>query len=461
MRKRACLFLMAFCLLLTACKPAAQPYEETDTSLPPTEEASAPGEVPTPETSPEPELSERDRNWINDIHYLQSQYKMYHPDPFYLCPEEEFDWKIDRLCQKVNILSDNDIYFEMAAIIAGMGDVHTSVRMPESLYEYWFPFGVVHCDGKLYLRFYLEEYEQFEPYLLREIVAVNGVDISYLERKFESYIGLNNPWYSRELFPIYFIPAFFDWAGCGYQDGYTIQILDENQNIQSVEAPLVPYAEYEAAPAVFPESWAYLSEVEEVNWTEYRDGKNGGYVYINLEQMSLGESQYRKLFEKAAELMEAHPDCGKLVIDLRRNHGGYMEVHGYLREDVQIIKDLSIDQTYILTGGFTASAAMECIGLFKEELDAVTVGEPTGQFTSFFNYKVNYTGLTLTLPQSQIDVTVATGWYEGNNYAGAAYDEEGRLYEWENTILPDVYIHQDIEDLRQGRNSALKWILEQ
>lgn len=147
--------------------------------------------------------------------------------------------------------------------------------------------------------------------------------------------------------------------------------------------PLVSYAEYDAAPAVFPESWSYLFDAEEGNRTEYRKGENGGYVYMNLEQMD---------------------------------------------------------------------------SLFKEELNAVTVGEPTGQFTSLFYYKPN---MKIVLPLSQLSVSVATNWYEGSDFAGAAYDENGRLYEWENTILPDVYIHQDIEDIRQGKNSALKWILAQ
>lgn len=493
MKKRVCLLLLAFCLLLSACAPAYQagadvvpepgesgePHEESDSEVPSAsgeqhtepdvEVPSASGEqrtepdaeVPsTSETVPMPELSERDRNWINDIHYLQNHYKKYHPDPFYLCSEEEFDQEIDWLCQHVDSLSDNDIFFELSAILAGMGDIHTNISLPDSFYDDLFPIGVSYFDGRLYLTSYLEGYEQFGSYLLREIVAVNGVDISYLEQKFESIINPDNTWVSRETFCThYFIPAFFDWAGCDYQDGYTFQILDENQQVQSVEAPLVSYAEYDAASIVLPESWTYLADAEEGNRAEYHEGDNGGYVYINLEQMgSLAESHYQELFEKTADLLEAHPECNKLVIDLRNNPGGFMRVHNYLREDVQLIKALPINQTYVLIGGYTMSAAMGCVSLFKEELNAITVGEPAGQFTSFFYYRPT---IKIVLPQSQLSVSVSTNWYEGDNFAGAVYDEDGRLYEWENTILPDVYIHQDIEDIRQGKDSVLEWILAQ
>lgn len=129
-----------------------------------------------------------------------------------------------------------------------------------------------------------------------------------------------------------------------------------------------------------------------------------------------------------------------------------------LRKGIQILKEHPIDQSYVLIGGYTTSAAINCIGLFKEEMNAVTVGEPTGQFTSFFAY--DYIG-EIVLPRSQISVLVATMWHDGNDFAGAVYDENGRLYEWEDTILPDVYIHPDIEDARQGKTSALEWILAQ
>lgn len=41
------------------------------------------------------------------------------------------------------------------------------------------------------------------------------------------------------------------------------------------------------------------------------------------------------------------------------------------------------------------------------------------------------------------------------------YDEDGKLFEWENAILPDVFVYQDIEDVRQGKDSVIEWVLEQ
>ncbi|MCM1065051.1 MAG: hypothetical protein NC420_11400, partial [Eubacterium sp.] len=74
MRKRVFLFLLVFCLLLPACASADQagaapvPTPDASDGQPVEPDMEVPS---TSEDIPAPELSERDRNWINDIHYLQ------------------------------------------------------------------------------------------------------------------------------------------------------------------------------------------------------------------------------------------------------------------------------------------------------------------------------------------------------------------------------------------------------
>ena len=163
MKKRTCLFLLAFCLLLTACGPAAQPETDAD----PAPEVSAPeGTLSEPSSVPEdpaePELSQREKDWLEDIEFLREEYKEKHADPFYFCPEEEFDWKLDRLSAQVGALSDSDIFFELSAIVAGMGDDHSLLQWDDP-FDRVFPVRAGLIDGRLYLTGYLEGYEQFAP----------------------------------------------------------------------------------------------------------------------------------------------------------------------------------------------------------------------------------------------------------------------------------------------------------
>ena len=74
------------------------------------------------------------------------------------------------------------------------------------------------------------------------------------------------------------------------------------------------------------------------------------------------------------------------------------------------------------------------------------------------------------MPHPQIGVQIADLWWNpveelarwgAQPIADECYNENGRLYPWENTILPDVYVYQDIEDIRQGKDSVLEWVLAQ
>ena len=191
MKKRVYWFLLALSLLLTACGPAAQPETDAD----PAPEVSTPeGTLSEPSSVPEdpaePELSQREKDWLEDIEFLREQYKEKHLHPFYFHSKEEFDYNLDQLSARVGELTDSDMYFELAAIIAGMGDIHTSIQAPDSLYERMFPFDTRYFGDRLYIVNYPVEYEELAPYLLQEIVAVNGVDVAYLKKKAES---ITNP----------------------------------------------------------------------------------------------------------------------------------------------------------------------------------------------------------------------------------------------------------------------------
>lgn len=470
MRKRICLFLLSFSLLLTACAPAAQSNSEPEPDPTPTEEASAPEEIPTPAEPPEPELPQRDLGWIEDIEFVREEYKTKHPDPFYRCPEEEFDWKLDRLIAKVGELSDSDIFYELNAIITGtMGDTHTKLWWdgPLPICNQMLAVNIFPLNGKLYLTSYLEGYEQFEPYLLHEIVGVNGVDSLYLMRR---ALELTEPfnWHSETDFPNY--PTFYDWVGCDYRDGYTFQILNGNQEVESIEVPVITMDEWQKGTWIRYENRNVLPFAQG-DRTAYCEGKDGGCI-----QWCIGEIWYSSNIwfhlREVEKLIEEHPDCHKLVVDLRGCPGGNADSHASLNEIRQKAQLLEGKQIYVLTWGATASAATRFIAFFKDEFGAVTVGEPTGEFSSFYSRGEEREKHVSILPHSQIKFKISDRWrdsteileeldvtpiYKDKEY----YDEDGRIYPWETCIQPDVYVHLDIDDIRQGKDTLLEWVLAQ
>ena len=467
MRNKISLFLLAFCLLLTGCAPGARQETKPDPDPAPAEEVSAPEEIPAPEEPAEPELPQRDRDWIEDIEFLREEYKARHPDPFYFCTEEEFDWKMDQLAAKVGELSDSDIFYELAAVIAGMGDLHTKVWWdgPLPLCDRVFAVNIFTLNGRLYLWSYLEGCDQFAPYLLHEIVGVNGADSLYLMRRAASLY--ESDWLAQQYFPEY--PTFFDWVGCDYKEGYTFQILNDNHEVESIEVPVITLEEGQSGTWVYSEECLSMAYIKGGDQVVYCEGKDGGCIQWCMGEMWSPSTTGWNL-RQVGQQLEKHPDCGKVAIDLRNCPGGSGDLLPFLEEIRREAQVLEGKKIYVLTSGSTASAATRMIAFLKDEFGAVTVGEPTGQFSSFFSRSDERARDPAVLPNSQIKVQISDQWRNGPELLeemGVAfpfeeyYDEDGRLYQWETCIQPDVYVHMDIEDLRQVKDSVLEWVLAQ
>lgn len=100
MKSRVFLLILTL-FLLSAC--GAEPSPSTSPSAAsPSPEVSQ--EMPVESEPPvvlgvelTDELTQRERDWLEDIEFLRNACKNEHIDPFYLCSEEEFDFKLDQL----------------------------------------------------------------------------------------------------------------------------------------------------------------------------------------------------------------------------------------------------------------------------------------------------------------------------------------------------------------------------
>ncbi len=478
MKRRIC-YLFAVLLLVLSALASCRENQETVLSAP-TKSSSDAAEIstapsqgsavsksaalapsPAPEGTPEPELTEREKHWRADLKYFKDQYVQYHPDPFYYVSEEELDWQLKQLAQKISQLSDTDMFFEIRKIVAGLGDNHTTVTIPVDLYSEMFPLGLKTFGDKLYLCGHYERHSQFKPYLLHEVVSFNGIDIKYLRQKAANLSDPTNEWHSKAAFEEWLrFPAFLDWASDGYTDEhtgkYTIEFLDDNQKVVSVELPVLALEDMNGE-IVKPENWDNTPSHKLETYVDYFETEKGGYVYFKMNGVMYDDDElYHGLMEKAGSLLAEHPGS-KLVVDLRDDYGGWIEAVDAIKKDFPLLKKDYQPQTFVVTGGATTSGAIAVLLNFKQEMDAVQVGEPTGQFTSFWGY---HNPTTKRMFYSLISFEIGNSFVE-HTTENTYYDEAGKLYPWENTILPDVYVSQDIEDVKAGKDSAIEWILEQ
>ncbi len=418
----------------------------------------SPSPSPSPSSGSPAALSQRERDWAEDLDFFREKYEELHPDPFYFRSEEEFHWELSRLKGEISRLTDEAVSFELCRILAGMGDGHSFVALPDSVRDRGFPVKLRFFGEELCLCSYAGGHEEFAPYLLNRVVSIGGADAAFLRKKAEELIQPGNAWSGKELFPFYFSPAFLEWAGCpAVEGGCALGVLDEDGRAREIPLPVLSGEELDGLSWTEPESFSSLPYLRGGNWAEYRAEENA--VVLCFSEMGSREgAPYEALFEETLKLLRDHPGCG-LLIDLRSHPGGLTDPLEYVRQYARLFREALSGPAYVAVGGFTASAGVETALIFRRELNALLIGEPTGQFHAFFAA----TGFVsqFTLPHSGLECTVSTEWVDGKEPESILYDRDGKLYPWENTVLPDVYLSNTLENARQGRDPVLEWIRKQ
>lgn len=444
-------------------------------------------QVTEPKTK-EPELTLRDQEWVTDIHYFQQKMAEKHADPFFRLPQEEFDRQIDELVEQVPELEDIEIILSLQKIIAQIGDQHSNVTFFPYLTLYPFPF-YIDQDGSVYIYQCIAD-AQMQTYALDyyQVVQINGVDIQYIVEQLKMLDTNTGNAYSylyniprlmlcRETLEFIGVPCTseadtftlldeqgrtFDIAltpgeGGRSFSGNTISILEineSNQNEQQVLSNLISKEHARAIQIVdIPIFAQRQGNYFENYWYELLQEYDAMYLAIN--QFSQSENPgFSDIVNDTFTCIDQE-SVEKLIIDLRHNPGGHSSLIELLHQELQKRPEL-LKNTYILIGSKTGSAAVICAAQLSQYEGVTLVGSPTGGTPSGFGR----TGENDTTPNYEVEFYYGAYTYFSTDEWQPA-PESGYPPEWYNTVMPDVYIPTDIQDLAEGRDPALEWILAQ
>lgn len=410
-------------------------------------------------------LNEHSAEWVESIEHIKNQYPSAAVGEFEFISENEWMSQLDELKEKIQseTMTDNDIYYSIMEIMAQVKNGHTSMTCPYLKNEY-VPIMLEYIDGRFYIIAAIEEYSDL---IGKELVSVNGHAVSEI---FEAYSRTYS--YENEQFlyaKLYSTPISHDllvYAGIA-EDGAASAVLETPDG--TAEVKIASYNAYvngeynivsidqQYDSASFTNSildgqtsiyWYNLDKENRAYYFQFnsfidRSNYYGSlYVYNKEDEYSEADAAMYPVFsEFAAEMfddMQANDaEFDKVVIDLRKNMGGYYNMfYSEFRKYENYLKDKEI---LVLIDDVTFSAAISACEYLYATYGAKFVGSETsgaiGGYTSVESFTLRGTGCVLSYSTVKFDECKSLRQRQDNEYDG---------------VKPDVSVYRTIEDYING-----------
>lgn len=358
--------------------------------------------------------------WREDLRYLATELPRRHANFYHSVTPDEFAQAVSELDATIPFKSDGEIHSSFLRLAAMARDAHTSASFSANGSIPFFrrlPIRLLWFGEGLYLTTVSNLTEtsgrggqrSYRRLLGARLVKVGELEIARVIQLLSQRISYENEYWLHAQLPSYVI---------------TPEILQEAQVIEEMERITLTFAQPDgqqitiAPPLV---SWNVA-----IPWTTsgvrtelplYRQNTSANYWYKFLDDTRTLWLQYNRcrdvpenpMTNFANEMFSAADANGatRFVIDLRNNTGGNSEI---IRPVISGLRQRpwlnQRGRVYVITGNATISSGLWCANDFRNQTNAILLGEPTGG-------KPNSYGevLSFTLPNSKIGVQYSTKYF--------------------------------------------------
>lgn len=391
------------------------------------------------------EITEKD--WLEDLNYLEKELPARHKNLFFQLKEEEFKSNLEKLKNDLSGLSNPEIAFRLAEIFAEIGDTHTALDNTRFLKEYYPVYFKKFTDG---YRVTAAD-KDYQEILGAKLTAINGHSTAELKNKFSSLITADNKSsLEYRLSSFLNLKEVLSYLEIIDQKNEFIFNEGDNQLKLSFSARKIENLRENAENLIrldYQKNFVF-SNPNKLFWSEF------------LKEESILYFQYNSCWSR--ELAEKHnkpnPDLPsfaeqknkikkfinnneikKFVIDLRYNSGGDSS------QGTQFAKELSKYKaefdTYVIIGPDTFSSAIINALDFKEQLNGYLIGTATMG-------KPNHYGevRAFELPNTGLRVSYSTKYFR------LLKDRDP------DSLYPDITVETEFEDFLNGRDTILEMI---
>jgi hypothetical protein len=330
-------------------------------------------------------------------------------------------------------LNTDEIVVGLMRVVAMIGDAHTSLRPPKVFQ--WYPIRLFQFGRELRV---LRTAPEYKHLLGLRVVRIGKTDIAAAYQQAQRLVPAENEWFLKEEVPAWLVsPNVLCGLGLIGKDTTAPFTFADDKGKH-----ITPALSTDALDAklnwVYPsaEPLRYFQKPDEDLWfTPLDDGRT---VYVNWRGY-FGTAEHRS--KELLGYLDIHP-VKRLVLDLRANGGGnFLRGRRFIAE---LKKRPAMSQpgaVFVMIGRRTGSAAVVNAIDLRRDLQAILIGEPTGEKPN------TYGDLKLaTLPNSGLTLGYSSNYYK-------LQDKE------EPAVMPDRLIEPTWADYQVGRDVALEWII--
>jgi hypothetical protein len=396
--------------------------------------------------------------WRSDLHYLAEQIPKVHPHPFHSISRSDFEAAVARVDARIPTLSDHEVELELVRLVALLGEGHSRISLPgqpdpmSDVPEITPAKDPRFTFSRLPIRLYsfsdglyvVGTARPFRSLLGARVEKIGGLPVADVLDAVKPLVNRDNEMGLRLVGPdLVTIPEVLQALHVG-SNPERVQFEFEEGTGNHVESVLTPLSADSAADRADLEDLSrtppplYLRHANENFWNEYLAPTRTVYVGINvIDDMP---SQSLAQFAQSLAKITASKPVEKLVIDLRRCHGGNNQLFRSLL--LWLIRDSKINQPgklFIVIGRATFSAAVNAAGDLEHLVNAISVGEPTGGAPSSWGDPKR-----VVLPNSGLIARISTVYWRDSS------PDMSRPW-----IAPDIHVVESSADRALGRDPVM------
>jgi hypothetical protein len=392
--------------------------------------------MPAATTDPE---APRDDRWRADLAYLADFLPKLHVKPFTVIREEDFLASVAELDAAIDDLSDLQINLRLMALVASLGDAHSSIGFADQPKSLPIRFGFFGEE----LRVVAVDRNCAEV-AGGKVTHIGGVELKEALASIRPLIACETEsWFRRQASYMLGLVDVLYGLGISKSEGKVlVTVIAESGDEKSCLVALTKAGqkmEFEMRQAAAEHRPLYLSNMSNY-WYQYLKDTRTFYVQYN----ACREDPLRPMSEFTLEVANALDACAveRFVLDLRKNLGGSSTLlNGLIRAVAERKSSGHIKRCYVITGRSTFSAAALNALDFRQATGALVAGEPMGNKPNRFG-QLN----VFTLPNSGLHVQYAT-----KHFVRVPGDP--------SILAPDFPVELSWEDYLAGRDPVMERIL--